>query len=53
MNTHSGAQHILQRCCAYPKPQNTEIGEPELNNVGDKSQDKNDLILHNAIINTI
>ena len=33
-------------------PQNTEIGEPELNNFGDKSQDKNELILHNTIINT-
>ena len=34
-------------------PQNTESGEPELNNVGDKSQDKNELILHNNIINSI
>ena len=39
------AVHIL-------RPQNTEIGEPELNNFGDKSQDKNELILHNTIINT-
>ena len=35
------------------RPQNTEIGEPELKNVGDKSQDKNEPILHNNIINTI
>ena len=32
-------------------PQNNEIGEPELNNIGEKSQDKNDLIIHNTIIN--
>ena len=32
-------------------PQNTEIGEPELNNIGEKTQDKNELILHNTIIN--
>ena len=37
------AAHII-------RPQNTESGEPELNNVGEKSQDKNDLILHNTII---
>ena len=40
------ADHIL-------RPQNTESGEPELNNVGDKSQDNNDIIIHNTIINTI
>ena len=34
-----------------PRPQNTEISEPELKNVGEKSQDKNKLILHNTIIN--
>ena len=33
------------------RPQNTEIGESELNNDGEKSQDNNDLILHNTIIN--
>ena len=33
------------------RPQNTEIGEPELNNVGEKSQNKNDTIIHNNIIN--
>ena len=32
-------------------PQNTEIGEPELKNIGEKTQDKNDLIIHNTIIN--
>ena len=32
--------------------QNTEIGETELNKVGDKSKDKKDLILQNNIINT-
>ena len=32
------------------RPQSTEIGEPELNNVRKKSQDKNELILHNTII---
>ena len=37
------AAHIL-------RPQNTESGEPELKNVGDKSQDTNDLIIHNTII---
>ena len=35
------------------RPQNTEIGGPELNNVGDKSQDNNELILHNTTINSI
>ena len=35
------------------RPQNTESGELELNNVGKKSQDKNELILHNIIINKI
>ena len=38
------ASHIL-------KPQNTEIGEPEFNNIGEKSKDKNELIIHNPIIN--
>ena len=32
-------------------PENTESGEPELNNVGEKYQDNNELILHNNIIN--
>ena len=40
------AVHIL-------RPQNTESGEPELNNVGDKSQDNNEIIRHNTIINEI
>ena len=33
------------------RPKITEIGEPELKNVRDKFQDKNELILHNTIIN--
>ena len=33
------------------RPQNIESGEPELNNVGEKSQDNNELILQNTIIN--
>ena len=33
------------------RPQSTESGEPELNNVGEKYQDNNELILHNNIIN--
>ena len=33
--------------------QNTESGKPELNNIGEKPQYKNDLILHNTIINAI
>ena len=40
------AAHIL-------RPQNTESGEPELNNIGEKSQDKNELILHNIIIKSV
>ena len=40
------AAHIL-------RPQNNESGEPELNNVGEKSQYKNELIIHNTIIYTI
>ena len=38
------AAHILV-------PQNNKIGETELNNVGEKSQDKNDTIIYNTIIN--
>ena len=38
------AAHIL-------RPQNTKSGEPELKNVREKSQDKNELILYNSIIN--
>ena len=34
------------------RPQNNESGEPEFNNVGEKSQDKNEPILHNTIINS-
>ena len=32
-------------------PQNTDSCETELKNVGDKSQDNNELIIHNTIIN--
>ena len=38
------AAHIL-------RPKNTESGEPELKNVGQKSQYKNELIINNTIIN--
>ena len=34
------------------RSQNTESGEPELNNIGEKYQDKNELILRNTIIYT-
>ena len=34
------------------RPKNTESGKPELKNVGDKSQDKNELVLCNTIINS-
>ena len=30
-----------------PIPQNTEIGEPEINNIGDNFQDNNEFILCN------
>ena len=33
-----------------PRPQNNESGEPDLKEIGDKLQYKNDLILHNNII---
>ena len=33
------------------RPQNAESGETEVNNVVEKSQDKNQVILHNTIIN--
>ena len=38
------AAHIL-------KPQNTGSGEPELKNIGEKYQNKNEFIIHNTIIN--
>ena len=38
------ATHIL-------KSQNNESGKPELSNIGEKYQDKNELIIHNTIIN--
>ena len=34
------------------RPQNTEIGEPEINNVGEKFQGKNEFIIHNNFINS-
>ena len=34
-------------------PQNTNSGELELKNIGEKYQNKNDLIIHNTIINSI
>ena len=51
VKNHSGAQQILQLCCAYPKITNTEIGKPELNNIWEKPQDKNETIIHITIIN--
>ena len=33
------------------RPWNTESGEPELKNIREKTQDKNDLIVRNIIIN--
>ena len=35
----------------FLRPKNTESDEPELNNIGEKSQGKNELILYNTIIN--
>ena len=35
------------------RPQNNESGEQEIKKVGDKYQDKNELILHNNLINVI
>ena len=40
------AVHIL-------RPQNTESGELELKNGGGGSQDNNELIIHNNIVNSI
>ena len=41
---YNHVMHIL-------RPKNTESGEPELKNIGYKSKDKNDIILHNSTIN--
>ena len=45
----------LNRLCNYTvhilRSQNTESGEPKLNNVGEKSQDNHELIIQNTIIN--
>ena len=35
------------------RPQNTETGEPELKNVGEKPQDNSELVNHSTIINAI
>ena len=32
-------------------PQNTEHGEPDITNIGEKLQDNNESIIHNNIIN--
>ena len=33
------------------KPRNTKIGEPDIKKVGEKSQDNNEFIIHNNLIN--
>ena len=33
----------------FPRPQKTEIGNPEINNIEDKFKDKNEFILNNYI----
>ena len=43
---YNHAVHIL-------RPKITESGEPELNNIGEKYQDKNELIIYNTITNLI
>ena len=43
---YNHAEHIIS-------PQNTESGEPDLNNVGEKFQDKIELTIHDTIINEI
>ena len=35
----------------FLRPQNNESGEPDIKNIGDKSQDENKFILHNDIRN--
>ena len=35
----------------FLKPQNTESGEPELKNIGEKPKYNNEIILHKNIIN--
>ena len=51
MKTQSGAPQSLQLLCAHPNT--TKIVEPELDNVGEKPQDNNELIIHNTVINSI
>ena len=48
---HSGAQQFYNYDVHILRPQNTESGEPESKKVEEKSQDNNELIFHNSIIN--
>ena len=50
MKTQSGVQHILQLC---RRQKNNERGESELKNIGEKPQDKHEIITHNTLINSI
>ena len=34
------------------RPQNIESGKPELKNIGEKPQDKNEIIIHKTIVNS-
>ena len=51
VKTHSGAQQIYNYAAHILRPKNTESGESELNNIREKYQYKNELILHKTIIN--
>ena len=51
VKTHSGDQRIYNYAAHILISQNTESGEPELNNIGEKPQYKNELVIHNTIIN--
>ena len=51
MKNHSGAQRVYKYAVHILIPQSTEIGEPELKNIEEKPKEKNELILHNTIIN--
>ena len=37
----------------FLRPKNNKSGEPEINNIGDKLQDKNDFIIHNVFSDEI
>ena len=39
-------------CCKCPKTKDTEIGEPDINKIGEKFQDNNEFILHNDLRNS-